>query len=83
MHWINDAVIYNIYPLGCCGAPKENDFKQEYRLDRISGSGINGASDLGPLPAQSIALLAAIVAAWICIGIAAFFKYVKKPRSGN
>jgi glycosidase len=37
MHWINDAVIYNIYPLGCCGAPKENDFKQEYRLDRIYG----------------------------------------------
>jgi hypothetical protein len=37
MHWINNAVIYNIYPLGCCGAPKENDFKQEYRLDRIYG----------------------------------------------
>ena len=37
MHWINDAVIYNIYPLGCCAAPKENDFKQEYRLDRLYG----------------------------------------------
>lgn len=35
MHWINDAVIYNIYPLGFCGAPKKNDFKQEYRLDKL------------------------------------------------
>ena len=34
MHWIKDAVIYNIYPLGFCGAPKKNDFKQEYRLDK-------------------------------------------------
>ena len=70
---VDDAYIEELYA----------DTRGLYRLDRISGSGINGASDLGPLPAQSIALLAAIVAAWICIGIAAFFKYVKKPRSGN
>ena len=37
MHWIKDAVIYNIYPLGFCGAPKKNDFKQEYRLDKLYG----------------------------------------------
>lgn len=35
MHWIHDAVIYNIYPLGFCGAPKENDFQQSYRLDKL------------------------------------------------
>lgn len=35
MSYINESVIYNIYPLGFCGAPKENGFKQEYRLDKI------------------------------------------------
>lgn len=35
MDWIHDAVIYNIYPLGFCGAPKKNDFQQSYRLDKI------------------------------------------------
>ncbi len=35
MNWINDAVFYNIYPLGFCGAPKQNDFVKTYRLDKI------------------------------------------------
>ena len=35
MHWIHDTVIYNIYPIGFCGAPKENDFQLNYRLDKI------------------------------------------------
>lgn len=35
MNWINEAIMYNIYPLGFAGAPKENDFKLEYRLDKI------------------------------------------------
>ncbi len=35
MNWINESIMYNIYPLGFCGAPKENDFKLEYRLDKI------------------------------------------------
>ncbi len=35
MSYINESVIYNIYPLGLFGAPKYNDFKQEYRLDKI------------------------------------------------
>ncbi len=35
MNWINDTVFYNIYPLGFCGAPKENDFVKTYRLDKI------------------------------------------------
>ena len=35
MSYINESIIYNIYPLGFCGAPKENDGKLEYRLDKI------------------------------------------------
>ncbi len=35
MNWINDAVFYNIYPLGFCGAPKSNDGVLTYRLDKI------------------------------------------------
>ncbi len=35
MNWINNTVIYNIYPLGFCGAPEKNDFVQSYRLDKI------------------------------------------------
>ena len=35
MSYINESVIYNIYPLGFCGAPRDNDFKQEYRLNKI------------------------------------------------
>ena len=35
MHWIHDAVFYNIYPLGFCGAPKRNDFVLTYRLDKL------------------------------------------------
>ncbi len=34
MHWIHNTVIYNIYPIGFCGAPKENDFQLNYRLDK-------------------------------------------------
>lgn len=33
--WINEAVFYQIYPMGFCGAPEYNDCKQEYRLDKI------------------------------------------------
>lgn len=35
MSYINESVIYNIYPLGFCGAPKENDGNLVYRLDKI------------------------------------------------
>ncbi len=35
MNWINDAVFYNIYPLGFCGAPRNNDGQLTYRLDKI------------------------------------------------
>lgn len=35
MSWINDAIFYNIYPLGFCGAPEYNDKTEVYRLDKI------------------------------------------------
>ncbi len=35
MSYINESIIYNIYPLGFCGAPKDNDGKLVYRLDKI------------------------------------------------
>lgn len=38
MSFINEAVVYNIYPLGYCGAPKENDHIQTYRLDKVLDS---------------------------------------------
>ena len=38
-HWTDDSIFYHIYPLGFCGAPKENDFtsKAVPRLDKIYG----------------------------------------------
>ena len=37
MNWYDDAIIYHIYPLGFCGAPKFNDGSDEvtYRLDKV------------------------------------------------
>lgn len=37
MNWYDNAIIYHIYPLGFCGAPKFNDFGSEvsYRLDKV------------------------------------------------
>ena len=35
MDWIKNSIMYSIYPLGFAGAPRENDFKLEYRLDKI------------------------------------------------
>lgn len=34
--WAESAVFYQIYPLGLCGAPWENDGKVVHRLERIS-----------------------------------------------
>ena len=35
MGYINESIIYTIYPIGFCGAPKENDGKLVYRLDKL------------------------------------------------
>ncbi|MFP4364042.1 MAG: alpha-amylase family glycosyl hydrolase [Spirochaetia bacterium] len=36
-HWATESVFYHIYPLGLCGAPRENDFHSEpvNRLERV------------------------------------------------
>lgn len=35
-HWADDAVFYHIYPLGLCGAPRQNDFSgpHQNRLEK-------------------------------------------------
>ena len=33
--WYQNAVIYQIYPLGLCGAPLQNDGVQAHRLRRL------------------------------------------------
>ncbi|MBQ1239447.1 MAG: DUF1653 domain-containing protein, partial [Ruminococcus sp.] len=38
MSFIHESIVYNIYPLGYCGAPKENDHVQSYRLDKVLDS---------------------------------------------
>ncbi len=38
MNWYDNAIIYHIYPLGFCGAPKFNNFNSDeitYRLDKV------------------------------------------------
>lgn len=35
MSYINESIIYNIYPLGFCGAPRDNDHQLNYRLEKI------------------------------------------------
>ena len=34
--WFDEAVVYQIYPLGLCGAPAENDFVQAHRIPRLA-----------------------------------------------
>ena len=33
--WFDEAVVYQIYPLGLCGAPLQNDGVQEHRILRV------------------------------------------------
>ena len=33
--WYHEAVIYQIYPLGLCGAPEENDGVESHRILRV------------------------------------------------
>lgn len=37
--WFDEAVIYQIYPLGLCGAPKENDGVRTPRHPAAAGLG--------------------------------------------
>ena len=33
--WFDEAVVYQIYPLGLCGAPADNDGVTEHRILRL------------------------------------------------
>ena len=33
--WFEEAVVYQIYPLGLCGAPLHNDGKEEHRILKV------------------------------------------------
>jgi cyclomaltodextrinase / maltogenic alpha-amylase / neopullulanase len=55
--WISNAIFYQIYPLGFCGAPERNDFRSQpvprlekikYWLDHLQWLGINSIY-LGPI----------------------------------
>ena len=35
--WAEESVIYQIYPLGMCGAPYENDGVQAHRILEVKG----------------------------------------------
>ena len=47
-----------------------DDTSSLYRLDQISGGvSADGPRDLGPLPAESVALLAALAVIWVLLGV--------------
>ena len=56
MAWYDEAVFYHIYPLGLCGAPKQNEYKEPVHrlrdymewIDHIKETGFN-AIYIGPL----------------------------------
>ncbi len=63
---VDDAYIDSLY----------EDMKSLYHLDqRMSGT---GKADLGPLPAESVALMAVLITAWVIIGV--YLLYSRKKR---
>ena len=51
-----------------------------YRLEQ-NVSSQEEQKDLGPLPGASVLLLAAIVSAWVCIGIFMLYSLIKSGKS--
>lgn len=56
-HWARDSIFYHIYPLGLCGAPRQNDFRSDATprleqlygwIDHLQNLGVN-AVYLGPV----------------------------------
>ena len=56
------------------------DVASLYRLDQISSG---TAGNLGPLPAESVALLATLGAVWGCMGAYLLFSKIKNKKSSN
>ena len=48
--WAFASVFYHIYPLGLCGAPRENDGVQAHRIPRLKV----WAGHIPPLGAQGV-----------------------------
>ena len=58
-----------------------DDTTSLYRLDQlVTGTGNAGKADLGPLPAEAKALIAALIVAWILIGLYALRDYRRQKR---
>ena len=70
---VDDAFIADLY----------EDTASLYRLNQSSGrSGMTSGGDLGPLPAASVALLAALVCVWIVLAAFALRGAIKKRKEG-
>ena len=69
---IDDAYMDKLY----------SDTSSLYRLDQISqNAGSSGESaDLGPLPQASVTLIVVLIVAWVLIGIAYLYGYMKKKK---
>ena len=59
------------------------DTRSLYRLDQIGGRmNADGPADLGPLPTESVALLAALVCVWVLLGVYTLREKMKEKKKG-
>jgi multiple sugar transport system substrate-binding protein len=72
---VNDEYIENLY----------SDVTSLYRLDQLGTDGVsqNGKTDLGKLPGTAVALLSALVTAWVLIIAYVIYDKVKKHRKSS
>ncbi len=57
-----------------------SDITALYRLNQGSAKGVEGKSELGPLPRMSKGLLAGLIVVWVLIGIYALRDFLQKQR---
>ena len=57
-----------------------SDITSLYRLDSVSAASAGEQADLGPLPSTSVALLTALVVAWVLIGLYALWGLYRKKH---
>ena len=55
------------------------DMTSLYRLDQHASTGA-GKADLGPLPDTAVALLSALICAWVLIGAYVLLDYIRKKK---
>ena len=71
---VDDAFIEKLYA----------DMTSLYRLDQIAGQGgkaaVIGEDDLGPLPSAAVALIAALVGAWVLMGAYVLRQRLRKKK---